>query len=192
MKYEYSPWAFDRTRNTFFAHEGKLYQVVDFHEREALLLGSQNARISVPFRDLDLTPIPNGYVNTEVSSSFWCRVPLRRDWRQGARRENFSANAVGPFEFQDTFTMYHLEQPLANNYPSFNDALDLVEEQKHSCAFSRSFSVTEEGGINYKGRARVGQVNDSQSIRLNDDFYYLQEVLREDLRNENVTVNTGV
>lgn len=136
--------------------------------------------ISVSHRELDLIPVPLGFVNARNDMVFVCRKPMRRSWRQGLARNNMmtygslSAEEI-PFKL--------LSQPIRNQYPSFEKALGLIGK-KSSVAFSREFGLSAldkgEVGIVYR-KDLVGKVEKGQAV-LSRNKFFLQEHLDDDMR----------
>src|ERR1700754_2631417 len=50
--------------------------------------GDRNNNIYLQVDELDMHPVPLGYVNCAGEATYLMRVPMRRDWKQGLRQEN--------------------------------------------------------------------------------------------------------
>jgi hypothetical protein len=68
----------------------------------------------VPLDDLDLEPIPLGFVNVDNNMVFTCRKPMRKDWRQGLSQN--SLLTYGHISGHD-LNFKLLVQPVTNQYP---------------------------------------------------------------------------
>lgn len=128
--------------------------------------------------ELDLHPVPLGYCNYSKYASYLSRVPLRKDWRQGLRRENFvSVNAplsAGRIPYEA------LSQVISGNYPSYKEALDAIRKLK-SIAWHRHWAINSGMEVYYKGSpSPVGMVEDGKVI-LTSRCGYLTEALGETL-----------
>lgn len=135
--------------------------------------------------EFDLTSPPLGYTNYEGKSYFLSRYPMRRDWRQGLRRDNLAESAEGrtrPYTFS---SLSPLVIPILKNYPSYRETIERVEDIYTSCAFTRNFALDDRGKLWYKGREWVGK--DKEGVpKLSEDFFWLEELLAEEMQ-DNVT-----
>lgn len=127
--------------------------------------------------DLDLHPVPLGYCNYNKQASYLTRIPMRRDWRQGLRRGNFTAlNGVDagriPYE--------SLRQCILGDYPTFAAACDAVKKIK-SIAWHRHWAVSGDGQIWHKGAIHPVGVLEGDKIVLSSRYQYLKEALEESL-----------
>ena len=92
--------------------------------------------------DIDLEPVPLGFVNTSSDMVYVARKPMRRDWRQGLCFNNMiTYGKLRPEEIN----MKLLVQPILQKYPSFPRALQSLEK-KNSIAFSREFGISKKNG----------------------------------------------
>ena len=128
--------------------------------------------------DIDLTPVPLGYVNLSPTfCAFTCRKPMRVDYKQGLSRTSFVSyeTAASNIPFKS------LLKTIMNEYPSYHKCLKVLESSKDqlSQAFSRDFSLVKEDEffVNYRGK-RVGKVVRGIII-LNNNKKFLQEHLDE-------------
>lgn len=99
-------------------------------------------RIWVDLDDLDLTPVPLGFVNTSEGMVFTCRKPMRKDWKQG-----LSLNSLVTYGHIDAsnFNLSILVQTILKEYPTFTKAISLTDT-RGSAAFSRDFGVSKKNG----------------------------------------------
>jgi len=129
-----------------------------------------------PLSNIDLTPVPLGFVNTELGMVFTCRKPMRKDWRQGLSLNSLvTYGAIPACDMSYTTLM----QPILNTYPSFKTAVGTVVK-RGSVAFSRDFGlVYHDGRIGLVYRKYVvGTVKDGVAT-LSDDKLFLQQHLDE-------------
>lgn len=153
--------------------------------------GARENEIPLSSRDVDLTPIPLGFMNfldrVETRSLF--RLPLR-DWKIGlsthsARVRRLDVHYYDPIEFTqlcgvDAYNVY------TGRYPSISTAIERLSgrgaSKGGSVAFSRRFAID-------VGRAvwspyipkPIGQIDfDSERITLNKDSEFFRQALEED------------
>ena len=129
----------------------------------------------------DFTSPKLGYVNGDGEAHYILRLPLRRDWKQGLRKENLAClnnQSTNRFPFSSLRPLLKLGE-----YHPFSECLDMVEDGYYSAAFSRYFAVNEKFELLYRGRGKVGKVDNNGNPILTDRFTYLQEALQEDYGN---------
>lgn len=135
--------------------------------------------------ELDLTSPPLGYTNYDGKSYFLSRYPMRRDWRQGLRRDNLASSTDGkglrPYTFS---SLLPLVIPILKSYPSYKETVERVEDIYTSCAFTRNFALDDRGRIWYKGREVVGKDKEG-APQLLEDFFWLEELLVEEMQDAN-------
>lgn len=131
--------------------------------------------------DLDMHPVPLGYVNCAGEATYLMRIPMRRDWKQGLRQENcFSSGR----RFSQ-IPMKDVKQCIINKYPSFERALKDVNTgvskgKVKLIAWNRHWAVNTLGQVFYKNREPVGEIKNDK-VSLFSDYTYLKEVLQESL-----------
>ena len=132
-------------------------------------------------RDIDLTPVPLGFVNTSADAIFTCRKPMRRDWKQGLSLNSLVSYPVTKGQVIQNFKL--LKQPIFNQYPDINRALSLLSAKKMAAAFSRDFAlVKSENEVRLRYRIYdVGKYEDGRVI-LNPDKFFLEQHLNETVR----------
>ncbi|MNT12845.1 hypothetical protein D3C72_1477920 [compost metagenome] len=127
--------------------------------------------------DLDLKPVPLGYCNYNKNACYLTRMPMRRDWRQGLRRGNFTslsgvdANRI-PYDV--------LKQCIIGDYPTFTACLEAVKKLK-SIAWHRHWAVDSAGQVLHKGGNRPVGIVDNGAVVLSSRYQYLKEALKESL-----------
>lgn len=191
MKYTDVVYAHSRLERTFILHKNRLQLVIGFNDlNNKLRLQKKSGQISeVTIDALDLTPVKLGYVNFKDSCIYTCRIPMRRDWKQGLRPNNLNITSFPPYEDQflieNTNSMFVLEPTCLGKYPSYRQCVDDIEETHRARAFSRYFCVDEEGNVSYKSRTHIGKIEDERSIKLLPTYIHLKELLEESLVNPN-------
>lgn len=138
------------------------------------------AKSLIKVSDLDLSPVPLGYVNSLFGAAYAYRLP-KRMWKIGLTNENFltvsyqyGVNGCDVWSDDVVNTIYGL-------YPSIQEAVDrLSAGPLPSIAFARNFALTSSLLLLYNGETKVGVYNkDSKEMVLNQDFFYLKEMLQE-------------
>lgn len=126
----------------------------------------------VDMNELNLVPVPLGMCNFNDQVSYLSRVPLRRDWRQGLRRENFISNNVPHSAVPPDV----LGAVIEGVYPTLQEALEKASKGI-STAFHRHWAVTRDNILVYK-RDNVGVVHKGMLL-LDREYQYLAEALEE-------------
>lgn len=128
---------------------------------------------------LDLKPVSLGMCNCMGKANYLSRIPMRRDWKQGLRKENFIShthipNALIPPDI--------LGLTIQGKYPTFKECLASFKDKKvESIAWHRHWAVDRNMDLLYKDEMRpVGKYIDGVYV-LNEEFKHLQEALEESL-----------
>lgn len=124
-------------------------------------------------RELDLTPVPLGMCNFNHNAHYLSRVPLRRDWRQGLRRENF----ISPTCDHAAIPPALLAKVIKGEYPALKECFDLVKKGALAAAWSRRWAIGRDSTLIYKNKV-VGTSKDGVLL-LNKEFQFLAEALEE-------------
>jgi hypothetical protein len=129
--------------------------------------------------DLNLDPVPLGYVNLSPGVVYLTRMPMRNDWKQGLR----DRNVVDTNGFNQGLPYKAIGRTIMGDFPKFSNCLSRLSDNdigRNSLAFDREFSIDREGKIIYKSLFHVGDVNmDNGGIRIKDDFTWVVESLDE-------------
>ncbi len=142
-----------------------------------------NVDKKVKYEELDMSPVPLGFINYNGYSYFAARKPMRRDWRQGLRANNTVIIGRHGGIKLDKRVYKPLAKTILGKYPTFEDSLIEVRELGAAqCAFSRGFGVTATNKIIYKGDYIVGKIKGDTPI-LDDNYKYLDRVFKESLKN---------
>lgn len=135
-----------------------------------------NESETVYHSDIDLEPVPLGFINTSSDMVYVARKPMRRDWRQGLSHNSMiTYGKLRPEEVN----LKLLVQPILQKYPSFPRALQSLEK-KNSIAFSREFGISKRGAelqLVYR-QHKVGVVTDNVPV-LDANKTFLQQHLLE-------------
>lgn len=126
-------------------------------------------------KGLDLIPVPLGMCNFKGQAHYLSRIPMRRDWKQGLRKENFGSATV----HVQLIPPEVLRAVIVGEYPTLAECFLLCTKKKvTSAAWHRHWAITADNRILYKNEGPVGIVEDKELI-LDDKHRYLQEALKE-------------
>jgi hypothetical protein len=129
--------------------------------------------------DLNVEPVPLGYVNNGGNAFYLQRIPNRRGPNnQGLNVRNCMSS--GPLLFE--FPTKSLRQCIIGEYPKFDRAYEESNTKNKNgrykiIAFHRHWAI-KNGVLMYKNKLEVGVVKDGKAI-LSDKFHYLKEALEE-------------
>lgn len=133
--------------------------------------------------DLDLEPVPLGYVNHSTGCSFTSRIPARH-WRQGLRDGLIFVK--GRTSQRISITSPSLTSTIMNIYPSMISCFEaIINGEAIERAFSRDFALQSSRGnfchLLYQSWnvGRVDYVEGGYTTTLNDGYEYLQELYQE-------------
>lgn len=133
-----------------------------------------NKPISGKLEEFNLQPIPLGYVNYNKKAIYATRMPMRKDWKQGLRTNNF---VLGENRLDRSIKWSMIVNTVKNIYPTFQKAVDKVRNI-NSLAFHRDFAIHKNGMIEYKGVLQVATYDfDTGNISLNKEW--IREALNE-------------
>lgn len=133
--------------------------------------------------NLNLKPVSLGYVNNGGSATYMRRIPKRRDWKQGLRRENCMSSSgrnIGNFPYR------YLRDSIINRFPTFQRAVaESVGKIRNGnikhIAFHRHWAV--KGGKNlYYKEELVGNIvfiDEQPTVELLENKWHLKEYLEE-------------
>lgn len=154
-----------------YVHSVKKGMVVTYHRLD-------NEEIShCKANELDLHPVPLGYCNYNKYACYLTRIPMRRDWRQGLRRGNFSSLSGLSAE---RIPYDAIRKVIIGDYPTFAAAIAAVKKIK-SLAWHRHWAVDTHGQVLHKGAERpVGKIVNGE-VELDSRYMYLTEALKESL-----------
>lgn len=173
-------YADSRLRGTIVRCKGELFQVSQVRPGGSVqgFWVKNELMVTVRLEDLDLKPIPLGFVNHKGVATYVMRVPRRDDWKQGVRNKTLHGIGGVPVE---KLPHTALIQPIDNLYPTFNEAFDLVMGEMSCVAWCRVFAITSRRRIIYKGLGDVGRVSPDRVPTLYDNKQHLQQALEASL-----------
>lgn len=192
MKYDNVDYARERLSNTVVRikkqvvylshHDGWSYRATDISTRK-------NQIVDIRKIEIDIKPIPLGYINFQGSAYYASRRPVRR-WKQGLSEDAISFNYVDADgkvldpHMRGVISSKNLADCVNNIYPTLKEAyLKVYSGKCAGVAFSRVFAISHSSNKNnpcvllYKG-AVVGVVN-YKGINLDSRYYFLKELLEE-------------
>lgn len=131
----------------------------------------------VPLKEIDLTPVPLGFVNCEEGLVYLCRFP-NRGFKQGAASSNVkyvypTQEFVGP-----GLNNYYVGLTVKGRFSK----LEEVIEKKQTKAVSRNFAISN-NSLFYKGEL-VGEINDPMKVNWFKKNHYLQDYFEEEVNGQ--------
>jgi len=182
MLYDTAEYANQRLQETIVRHNGFPCKVVhcandrvDIITSHIVYLHNRKDKI-VPFRELDLTPVPLGFANGVYGVSYLARISLRKDWKQGLRSNTLrSLFGVDPRWIDDK----SLSNTIMGKYPTFDKAMEEAVNSNMIVAFTRDFAVgpgDNAYNLYYKYYGKVGTIVNNIPL-LDDGKDYLIQVL---------------
>ena len=136
---------------------------------------------------------PLGFINSQRNgyATLLTKMSKRRDWKQGLRETQLVMTSridknVG---VPDNFIRKELtaiNRLLNNEYPSTEDAVELLEEIGQSISISRRFKLEEDYRLFYRVYP-VGKLNADLKYELEPKFNFLMQELDEAVGPENVS-----
>lgn len=154
------------------------------------LAKSTSKNIDLSKAEVDLTPLPLGFVNKRGCSYYLSRSPVRR-WKQGLSNESLKTTEV-PLDEEvrarvglGLLTSREIVACISNKYPTLLEAYKKVSEGRCSAmAFHRRFAITRNKGdmcdLWYKTKP-VGTIS-RNGVRLISKYSYLKEMIEEILK----------
>lgn len=147
--------------------------------------------VLIPYKDLDITPVPLGYGNVGGRSIYVVRSPMRNDWKQGARPKNLRwiENAINEDvmpQLRDPLPTKVMGEIIEGIYPLFDGVVKALAADRgkvFSMAWDRNFCLTKDWDIFHKGKFKVGKLLSpvKREYQLNDDSWWVKEALDESL-----------
>jgi hypothetical protein len=189
MKYDVH-YAKQRLNNTIVRLGKKVVHLTSIGgwEYRALNLYTRKSEtIQLNQADLNLNPIPLGYVNYKGNAYYLSRKPVRK-WKQGLSLDSVHIREEKNKGFISKSDIMHsrsLVDCVNNKYPSLSQAFHAVYSGAvTSSAFGRTFSLR----YDHKGKGlslvllykeqKIGYVA-NDGIELNTNFEFLKEALQE-------------
>ncbi len=132
--------------------------------------------------DLDLEPVPLGYVQHDNAFVYVCRAPMREDWRQGLRHNNMRIVAAEDAELRPRdLSNHYLRLCIRGEYADFDDCIKQIKLGRDTVAFHREWAITAYETLLHKG-FEVGEFYlDRRECTLYEDYSFLSEALEETL-----------
>lgn len=173
-------YAQGRLVNTIVRHQGKavIVDAVRFVSADKPLnvVAHQildGKKISDKIDNFDLSPVPLGFVNSVGDVGYLARTPIRRDWRQGLRRENATW-----LWHQLLWSYEEIANTIEGNYASLDDALKLAPN-RGLVAWNREFAVDDKHNIYHRFYDKVGNfIEGTKNFLLDPRFLWVEQNLK--------------
>ena len=176
-------YVYERVADTWIVHDNILKQVVDRTD-DRFLLRRVTGEVDIEYYSaIDFSTPRLGFFNMPGGYSIYvCRVPKRRDWRQGIRPANLTSFNQGRCSMVSSHDIQNIATVRLNRKPSIPESIEMIEDTHTSVAVGNKFCVTDRGEVWYKGMSKVGTLNvESETIQLSRQYVHLQESLDQDL-----------
>lgn len=173
-------YARQRLNETYVQYDGKVVLVKDIEGRGkksmAIIEAEDDGKLTaVPLADLNIRSLNIGYVNSRFGACYFCRKPMREDWRQGHRdRNTFN---IGGRAHLSHMSKGELTKAVNNNYPSLKEAFD-ISKMVGSAAFNKKFALTSDGHLLYRDHM-IGSITLQGDYSLANKYTYLNEYVQE-------------
>ena len=157
------------------------------------ILGQDEAKILfLPNKNIDMNPVPLGFLNSNVTSWYISRIPVR-NWKIGLNHKSFSYSIAlsnhqrNRKEERELFELRvdskELKNCILGKYPSYRRSREKVDNGERICyAFSRRFAIHKKGLIYKCFNDPVGKLYINRLPVLLDKYEFLAEILEEDLK----------
>lgn len=132
--------------------------------------------------NLNLDPVPLGYVNFNGNAIYLTRMPMRQDWKQGLRDRNITT-ADG---FNNPLPYHVIANTIIGKFPTIKNCLERLNSSNMNTAmaFNRDFCVERSGNLKYKSLFDIGNINmDNANINIDDSFSWVREAFEECMEN---------
>jgi hypothetical protein len=144
---------------------------------------------SCKLNDLDINPVPLGYVNKPDNSYYAVRMPMRNDWKQGLRDVNIRTSDGA--KILNYVNWKHIAKTIQGEFTPYKGCLNMVQKGTAvKQAFGRNFALVqnelepETPYLFFKGVKKVGMVLNKKPA-LEDKFHWLGEMLELEFQNAN-------
>lgn len=135
-----------------------------------------NKRKTMEVDKVTLDPPPLGFVNFSEHCYYFCRKPMRKDWRQGISKTNLFTKNSNDYVFPIGLT-----KTFVGEYPKYENVLDNINKGiVSSQAFCRDFAIY--GEILLYRFDNVGHIVSNYPV-LFDKTSYLQQSLDYEMSN---------
>jgi hypothetical protein len=130
---------------------------------------------------LDVSTPPLGMVKLGDQCVYLSRVPMRRDWRQGLRRNNCMA-IWGSGGFTGHVDNRHIARAIVVNHLSLQEVMVRCKETGGTRPFHRHWAISYDGGdfnLYYKWFGCVGAITEGGVVKFDERYELLAESLEE-------------
>lgn len=142
---------------------------------EVAPLKDLNEQLQLKVDELCLVPVPLGMCNFQGQAHYLSRLPMRRDWKQGLRKENFMSKTI-PVQLIKPDA---LRATIIGSYPDRKKCLEYCRGgATQSAAWHRHWALDDDGKILYKAEGQVGEIVGDEFV-IWDRFRYLREAFEE-------------
>jgi len=175
-----------RLEKSLISYKTRPFFVLEIANERSIFLFGKDTRsrkpivVRLPSVDLNIRPVPLGYVNG-VYKSWYVRRSPERKYKQGLSASNIRIKGPEMAMTRDDFIQsVGLSKCVLNEYPSFENALSYVRKNGGQRAFSRRFCIVRDEGLAsevlaHRGQS-VGTIVKGRPV-LTDNYQYLEQEL---------------
>ena len=135
--------------------------------------------------DMDITPVPLGYCNTNClgwdTTTYLVRYPVRKDWRQGLRHATLKTICNRDKMTSDMIPWADVFRTINGEFPKFEEVINLIQKNRNikSRAYCREFAVYNDLTIWYKEQYCIGIVTDPKGrdgfVEIKEEFEWVRD-----------------
>lgn len=187
--YDTADYAATRLIETIILYKGRPVKVTNCLQQAAkkiwiVATDIENGAIVQDYLDnFDMNPPLLGYVNTEKQCTYMTRMPMRKDWKQGLRKNNL----VSYSGYAPDIAMKFIAKTIMGVFPSVGEACARINKfnaagngYKGGQAFDRNFAIDQFGRVWYKNIFQIGVVDMKTSgIKVDPAYEWTREALME-------------
>lgn len=180
QNYESVAYAKERVVGTIVRVKGNAASIIEISKTVVSYVRLVDGNVAAaPIKDLDISPVPLGYCNTNLVCPFIMRAPARQ-WKQGINlrqlRYSWHEN-IAKFNV-DGWMLSDLGRTIDDLFPSYTEAYNNVKQQVViEQAFDRNFAIAKNLDIFYKGMYRVGHCDDDMNCTIFDESEWIRDQL---------------
>lgn len=132
--------------------------------------------------EMDITPVPLGYCNTQRTTPYLVRYPVRQDWKQGLRHKTLRAICNHQVIHPEGIPWPDVFNTINGTFPKFEEVLKNIHDNKgliESQAYCRDFAIYADKTVWYKEQFSIGVVEDIDTtdgiVRIREEFEWVRD-----------------
>lgn len=186
--YDTAEYAGTRLIETIILYQGRPVKVSNCLQQAAKKIWvaaidiENGATVQDYLDNFDMNPPPLGYVNTDKNCTYMTRMPMRKDWKQGLRKNNIISHTG----YAPDIAMKYIAKTIMGIFPSLHEVIAKIHKlnalggYKGSLAFDRNFAIDHFGRVWYKNIFVIGVVDmKTGGIKVDPAYEWTREALME-------------